>query len=144
MMTVQKREDRGVTDVVFTVGGNETNAFMVENETRRGNGEPYFIRIKNNIGKEKMIVLWMKLSSDKDDFFTELVLSSTEPNHKHFFLGDTKGYKLVIHREMRGMASTDPTLCIMFKKEAGKSRFITDIRVSYTKVNTSRIFPINC
>jgi len=135
MMTLQKREVRGVSDVIFTVGRSETIAFKAENESRRGKGEPYFVRVKNDIGKEKMVVIWVKFSSNRGDFLTDIVLSSTEPNHKHFFLGNTQGYKLIIHPEMRGMAAVDPTLSLMIKKEAGKSRFVTDVRVSYTRVN---------
>jgi hypothetical protein len=135
MMSVQKREVRGVADVIFTVGRSETIVFKAENESRRGKGEPYYVRVKNDIGKEKLVVIWVKYSSNRGDFLTDIVLSSTEPNHKHFFLGNTQGYKLIIHPEMRGMAAVDPTLCLMAKKEAGKSRFVTDVRVSYTKVN---------
>lgn len=137
MMTVQKREVVGISDVIFTVGESETTAFKAENESRRGKGEPYFVRVKNDIGKEKLTVIWIKFTSDRSDFLTDLVLSSTEPNHKHFLLGNTEGYKLIIHPEMRGMAAADPTLCLLVKKEVGKSRFVADIRVSYTKVNSN-------
>jgi hypothetical protein len=34
------------------------------------------------------------------------------------------------------MGAADPTLCLWFEKDAKKSRFIADLRVSYTKVKT--------
>lgn len=133
-MQTQKREVRGISDVVFTVGRKETNAFKAENESCRARGESYFVRVKNDIGsKEKMVVVWTKSSSEKNEFLTDLRLASTRPNHEHFFFGDKEGYKIVVHPEMRGMGA-DPTLCLWFKKEAGsKTRFISDVRVSYTK-----------
>lgn len=133
-MTTQKREVRGISDVIFTVGGSETNAFKAENDARRAQGEPYFVRVKNDIGKEKLVVIWVKLTSDRSDFLTDIILSSTEPNHKHFLLRNTEGITLIIHPEMRGMAPADPTLCLLVKKDISKSLFVTDVRVSYTKV----------
>ncbi|KAL7555224.1 hypothetical protein ACHAWF_018875 [Thalassiosira exigua] len=133
-MQVQKREVRGVSDVIFTVGKKETSAFKAENESRRARGEPYFVRLKNDVGsKEKMVVVWMKTSTDKDEFITDIVLASAQPNHEQFFFGDKDGYSLIVHPEMRGMGAADPTLCLWVKKEAGQSRFIADLRVSYTK-----------
>ena len=65
---------------------------------------------KQRVGsKEKMVVLWKKLSSNKDEFISDIVLSSTKPNHEHFFLGDKDGYKLVVHPEMRGERTYDMT-----------------------------------
>mmetsp|Transcript_40343 Transcript_40343/g.84407 ORF Transcript_40343/g.84407 Transcript_40343/m.84407 type:complete len:505 (-) Transcript_40343:57-1571(-) len=134
-MQTQKREVKGISDIVFTVGKKEYNDFKAENESRRASGESYFVRVKNDIGsKEKMIVIWKKVSSEKEEFLTDLRLASTQPNHGHFFFGDKEGYRLVVHPEMRGIAAADPTLCLWFKKELNtKSRFISDIRVSYTK-----------
>ena len=133
-MQMQKREVKGISDIVFTVGRKENNAFKVENESRRALGESHFVRVKNDIGsKEKMVVVWKKVSTEKDEFLSDLVLASTQPNDQHFFFGDKEGYRLVVHPDMRGMGAADPTLCLWFKKEAGKSRFISDIRVSYTK-----------
>lgn len=134
MMTVQKRDVRGVSDVIFTVGKIETNSFKSGNESRRSRGEPYFVRVKNDIGKEKLVVMWVKFSTDRKEFVTDIVLSSTEPNHKHFLLGNTEGDKAILHPDMRGMAAADPAFCLLVKKEVNKSRFVTDIQVSYTKV----------
>ena len=135
MMTSQKRLVRGVSDLVFTVGEVETNAFIEENESRRQLGESTFVPVKNgNIAsKEKKVVMWKRISSTKDEFLTDIVLSSTQPNHEHSFIGDKEGYSVYIHPEMRGLGAADPTLCLWFKKDTNKSRFIADVRVSYTK-----------
>ena len=136
MMTVQKRKVQGISDIVFTVGLRETDAFGEDNKTRRGRGESYFVRLKNDIGSRgNVVVAWKKVSSDKEEFLTGIVMSSTQPNHEHFLLGNGEGYSLYIHPEMRGIRSADPTLCLWFEKDAKKSRFIADVRVSYTKVN---------
>ena len=132
MMIDQKREVRGVSDVIFTVGGSETNAFKAENDARRGKGEPHFERVKNDIGKAKLVVIWVKLTSVRSNFLTDIVLSSTEPNHKHFF--NMEGFTLIRHPEMRGMSAADPTLCLLVKRDVGKSLFVKDVQVSYTKV----------
>lgn len=133
LMQTQDRQVKGITDIVFTVGGKETNEFKSKNEACRARGESYFVRVKNDIGsKEKMVVIWIKVTSQKDEFLTDLKLSSTQPNHQHFFFGDKEGYKLVVHPEMRGMSASDPSLCLWFKKETTKSRYIADIRVTYT------------
>ena len=99
-MQTQDRQVKGITDIIFTVGKKETKAFASQNEASRAKGESYFVRVKNDVGsKEKMVVLWKKLSSNKDEFISDIVLASTKPNHEHFFLGDKDGYKLVVHRE---------------------------------------------
>jgi len=103
LMQTQDRQVKGITDIIFTMGKKETKAFTSQNEAARAKGESYFIRVKNDVGsKEKMVVLWKKLSSNKDEFISDIVLSSTKPNHEHFFLGDKASYKLVVHPEMRG------------------------------------------
>lgn len=134
-MNSQDRAVRGIVDILFTVDREETDIFKKKNEACRARGESYFTRVKNDIGsKEKMVVLWIKISSDKSEFLTDIVLSSAQPNHKDFFFGDREGgYKLVMHPGMRGLGASDPSLCLWFKKEDTKSRFLADIRVSYTK-----------
>ena len=134
-MQMQKREVQAVSDLVFTVGKRETNAFTAQNEARRARGESCFVRVKNDIGsKEKMVVIWKQVSPIKDEFITDIVLASTQPNSKHFFFGDKEGYRLMVHPEMRGMGAADPTLGLWIKKGAHNgSRFISDVRVSYTK-----------
>ena len=103
LMQTQDRQVKGITDIIFTVGKKETKAFASQNEASRAKGESYFVRVKNDVGsKEKMIVLWKKLSSNKDEFISDIILASTKPNHEHFFFGDKDGYKLVVHPEMRG------------------------------------------
>jgi hypothetical protein len=137
MMTVQKRKVQGISDIVFTVGVRETDALGEDNKSRRDRGESYFVRLKNDIGsREKVVAVWKKVSSDKEEFLTGIVMSSTQPNHEHFLLGNGEGYSLYVHPEMRGMGAADPTLCLWFEKDAKKSRFIADLRVSYTKVKT--------
>jgi len=134
-MQMQKREVRGISDILFTVGRKECTAFKEKNDSRRALGESYFVRVKNDIGsKEKMVIIWKKMSVKKDDFLTDLVLASTQPNHPCFFFGDKQGYRLVVHSDMRGMRAADPTLCLWFKKEPGRSRFISDIRVSFDQI----------
>lgn len=103
-MQIQKRKVRGISDILFTVGKKESTAFKAENDARRALGE------------------------------SELVLASTQPNHPHFFFGDKQGYRLVVHPDMRGMAAADPTLCLWFKKEPSRMRFISDVRVSYDHI----------
>ena len=96
-MQTQDRQVKGIIDIIFTVGKKETKAFASQNEAEasRAKGESYYVRVKNDVGsKEKMIVLWKKLSSNKDEFISDIVLASTKPNHEHFFLGDKDGYKL--------------------------------------------------
>ena len=63
-----------------------------------------------------MVVLWKKLSPNKDEFISDILLASTKPNHEHFFFGDKGGYKLVLHPEMRGIEVADPSLCQWFRK----------------------------
>lgn len=137
MMTSQKRLVSGVSDLLFTVGEVETNAFIEENDSRRQLGESTFVPVKNgNIGsKEKKVLMWKRISSIKDEFLTDIiVLSSTQLNHDHGFMGDKEGYSVYIHPKMRGQGAADPTLCLWFKKDTRKeSRFIADVRVSYTK-----------
>ena len=99
LMQTQDRQVKGITDIIFTVGKKETKAFTSENKADRAKGEFYFVRVTNDVGsKEKMIVLWKKLSSNKDEFISDIVLASTKPIHEHFSLGDKEyGYKLVVH-----------------------------------------------
>ena len=94
-MQTQDRQVKGITDIIFTVGKKETKACASQNEARRSKGKSYFVRVKNDVGsKEKMVVLWKKISSNKDEFLSDIVLASTKPNHETFFLGDKDGYKL--------------------------------------------------
>mmetsp|Transcript_249 Transcript_249/g.643 ORF Transcript_249/g.643 Transcript_249/m.643 type:complete len:102 (-) Transcript_249:219-524(-) len=46
-MSMQKREVKGVGDIVFTVGKEETTVFEKENESRRDRGEAHYERVKN-------------------------------------------------------------------------------------------------
>ena len=80
-----------------------------------------------------MVVLWYKLTTDKDEFMTDLVLGSASSNHKLFFQGQKEGYKPILHPQMRGMSSSEPNLCVWFKKEPNQIRHITDIQVSHNK-----------
>ena len=77
LMQTQDRQVKGITDIVFTVGRNEANEFKSKNEACRARGESYFVRVKNDIGsKEKMVVIWIKVTSQKDEFLTDIKLSS--------------------------------------------------------------------
>ena len=132
-MSMQKREVKGIGDIVFTVGKKETNKFQAENASRRDSGESCFIRVKNDIGsKENIVVIWIKLLSERSEFMTDLVLSCTRRNHEHFFFGDKDGYSIIAHPGMRGISASDPALCLWFKKDIKKHRHISDLRVSYT------------
>lgn len=134
-MKVQKREVIGIGDIVFTVGRKETKTFADKNETLRDQGEKYYVRVKNDIGsKEQLVVVWIKLVADKNEFITDLKIGSTRPNHEHFFFGDKEGYQAFMHPQLRGMRAADPTLCLWYKKESNKSRHIGDLQITYKKV----------
>jgi hypothetical protein len=135
-MRVQKREVKGLGDIVFTVGKVETTLFAEKNEALREGGEAHYVRVKNDIGsKEQIVVVWIKFVSDKAEFITDLVLGSSLPNHNHFFFGDKEGYQIIMHPQLRGSA-TDPTICFWCKKDGCQSRHIADLKISYTKVRT--------
>ncbi len=132
-MSMQKREVKGIGDIVFTVGKSETTKFEKENQARHDRGEAHYERVKNDVGsKDKLVVVWIKMLSERTEFMTDLVLGSTRPKHEHFFMGDKDGFKIITHPEMRGLTASDPTFCIWFKKDAAKTRHICDIRISYT------------
>ena len=46
MQLQQYRQPKGVGDLTFTVGSNETNGFKAEQELRRARGDTYFVRAK--------------------------------------------------------------------------------------------------
>ena len=133
-MQLQKRDIKGIGDIKFTVGVNETDAFKAKNDSCRACGDPYFVRVKKDIGsKNEMVVLWYKVVSDKDEFITDIVLGSTRPKHKNFFFGEKEGYKPIMHPRMKGLSASDPNLCIWFKKQHNQIRHILDIQVSHSK-----------
>ena len=133
-MKLQNREARGIGDIKFTIGANESIAFKAENESRRARGDSYYVKVKKDIGsKYEKVNLWYKVVTDKNDFMTDIVLGSTQPKHKHFFFGDKEGYTPVIHSRMKGMSASDPNLCIWFKKEANQMRRVREISVSHSK-----------
>jgi hypothetical protein len=134
-MKVQKREVLGIVDIVFTVGRKETKMFADKNDALRDQGESFFVRVKNDIGsREQMLVIWIKLAADRQEFVTDLVIGSTRPNHEHFFFGDKEGYQAIMHPQLRGMGAADPTLCLWCKKDSTKSRHICDLQITYTRV----------
>lgn len=134
-MKVQKREVMGITDIVFTVGRDETEIFADKNDALRDQGEKYFVRVNNDIGaKEQTVVVWIMIAADKAEFITDLVIGSTTPNHEHFFFGDKEGYHPIMHPQFRGMGTADPTLCLWYKKESTRARHICDLQITYTKV----------
>lgn len=133
-MTVQKREVKGIGDIILTVGKAETNKFQAENDSHRERGESYYTRVKNDVGsKEQIVVVWIKLVSDHQEFITDLKLGSTHPKHDHFFFGDKEDYQVIVHPKMRGMGANDPSLCLWCKKDSSKPRHIADLKISYTR-----------
>ena len=111
MMKIQEKKPTGIADIKFTIGIDELDRFSAENEDHRANGDPHFVRLKNDIGANGgSVVLWYRRSADQNEFLTDLRLASTQTTSQHFFFGDKEGFRLIVHPNMRGMGRIEPTV----------------------------------
>ena len=111
MMKIQEKKPTGIADIKFTVGIYELDRFSAENEDRRANGDPHFVRLKKDIGANgDSVVLWFRESADRGELLADLRLASTRTTSEHFFFGDKEGFRLIVHPNMRGMGPIEPTV----------------------------------
>ena len=64
--------------IAFTVGKEETDAFQKQQDELAEHSLPHLLRVKKTVGLHEMVVIWYELSSDQDEFLTELQLALTQ------------------------------------------------------------------
>ena len=61
------------------VGKDETDAFQKQQDALAERSLPHLLRVKKTVGLHEMVVIWYELSSDQDEFLTELRLAHPAP-----------------------------------------------------------------
>ena len=64
------------------VGKDETDAFQRQQDALAERSLPHLLRVKKTVGLHETVAIWYELSSDQDEFLTELQLAHPAPTRR--------------------------------------------------------------
>ena len=100
------------------VGKDETDAFQKQQDELAEHSLPHLLRVKKTVGLHEMVVIWYELSSDQDEFLTELQLAHPALEHQHYKNLEAKNYKQYTHDALLPTAPAQPGLVMWGRKRS--------------------------